>query len=752
MCGIGGILRITPPGEKHEPIPEAWLDALDAGIAWRGPDGAGRFRDRVTRPDGTVVEVALVHRRLAIIDIEGGAQPMVLRASECPACEAALQKRHQGIKPSRHQVADPGPRTPDPDPRLAVVFNGCIYNHRELREELEAKGHVFRTDHSDTEVILHLASDWPGDWPEVFSDPDPELGPPLLGELQGMFAIAVWDSALGFVAIGRDRFGEKPLVHTDFLSGRVHVFASSSDTVERVRRAVAHLGTEALSAHRLADALCLGFTSESSVHEDVFRAFDLFTSIGRVWDHPPLSLAQKSAGCLLSVLAVAVLLSIVCSAIVALAYSVAWAMGILLSTGLLWILLKLPIPWIVARSIRAARKRPTASPQRLTEFEHLLELSVAHRLEADVPLGCFLSGGVDSSLVALMASRHVPDLRTLTVRMPDDRYDESRFAELVADHLGTRHTTLECDGSTAADDLVRLIRAMGLPFGDSSILPTWWLCRGAKQHIKVALAGDGGDELFYGYDRYKASRYLWWPMRWLVAMHPQRALDRSDPKSLDERKARLITAARHAGYLDLLAIFPTPDRRRLLGRARGDVVGKQHPGSSASAMRWFDQEHYLPGDLLRKVDTASMLAGVEVRLPFLDSTLADAALSVPALDHMAQGEGKHILKQIARKHLPREVVDRPKMGFAVPISDWLRTDFGGLGTLMMERLSKERPFGRVHEELNINIGFVRGMIDEHRAAGGMRPLFTSRAARPRDHGQRLFALTTLAIWAQTLEA
>lgn len=744
MCGIGGILRVTPPGEAHEPIPDAWVDALDAGIAWRGRDGAGRFRDTVTREDGTVVEVALVHRRLAIIDLEGGAQPMVLHAKDCPACAAKLRER------AKSDAADA---------RLAVAFNGCIYNHRELRNELEAKGHVFSTDHSDTEVILHgwIEHEPASEETEFDEDVIHEPG----NWLKGMYAFALWDGTDGQLFLSRDRFGEKPLWISIRNGHRTQAFSSSTQCI-RAAAITSDAVTSLMPKRAVVDMTAFGFgasTLWTRRDESESGAFEIPTGAClQSLDVPHSQANPLTLGSMLSIVGVIIFVLVVLGIVALAAAGVAaliiatlfFLVSALASTGLIWIALKLPVPWVVAKGIKAARKRPGASPETQTEFEQLLELCVAQRLEADVPLGCFLSGGVDSSLVALMASRHVQGLTTLTVRMPDARYDEARYAEIVADRLGTRHLTLECDGSTAADDLVALIRAMGTPFGDSSILPTWWLCREARKHLKVALAGDGGDELFFGYDRYRSSRYLRWPARWGVACLPLGKLDRSDPKSLDDRKARLITAARHGGYLDLLALFPTPDRRRLLGRAKGEIVGRRRPGASARAMRGFDLDYYLPGDLLRKVDTASMLAGVEVRLPFLDSELADAALRVSARDHMAKGEGKHILKQIARKHLPAEVIDRPKMGFAIPISEWWRADFGGLGTLMMEKLSRERPFGRVHEVLDIDVGFVREMIDEHRAAGGMAPAFTTRAVRARDHGQRLFSLVSLAVWADEM--
>ncbi|PKL33682.1 MAG: hypothetical protein CVV40_00485, partial [Planctomycetes bacterium HGW-Planctomycetes-2] len=473
MCGIGGILRHTPSGERHEPIPEAWLNALDAGVAWRGPDGAGRFRDRVTRPDGTIVEVALVHRRLAIIDLEGGTQPMTLDTRECPACAAKVaERRRQATKPSKrraHQKPAPEPTNADDPARFAVVFNGCLYNHRELRTMLEAEGHLFATDHSDTEVILHGFAEWGGALSAFREEHDENTG-----MLDGMYAMAIWDGAAGTLSLGRSTFGEKPLFKASAADDRLLLIASGPLPLVEALKMVDLAQCETLEPDAITDLVALGVSAN-----------------------------------------------------------------------------QMPLASIKEHPTPAAAKCARSSP-RVTDIEELLELSVARRLEADVPLGCFLSGGVDSSLVALMASRHLPDLVTLTVRMPDDRYDESRYAEMVADRLGTRHFTLDCDGRSAADDLVRLIAAVGLPFADSSILPTYWLCREARRHVKVALAGDGGDELFFGYDRYKAARYLWWPKRWLAWLYPTAGLDRSDPTSLDERKARLVTAARHGGYLDLL--------------------------------------------------------------------------------------------------------------------------------------------------------------------------------------------------------
>ncbi len=734
MCGIGGILRILKPGDADYPtgdeslrapsgawlwhgkdvrdlhyspvagatacpggqavslqapspkpqapgppggwlIPESWLDAIDENIKWRGPDGAGRFRDRVVKPDGTIVEVALIHRRLSIIDLEGGAQPMVV--AKCPRCaEQALGTRHEARVPNvQCQV-----------PSLsAVVFNGCIYNHRELRAELEAKGHVFESDHSDTEVILH-------GWSESRSE--------SFLRLDGMFALGLWDRGSTKLVLTRDRVGEKPLypVGTEGL----YLFGSTSPSLLAGIAAISPDSDPPICPSSLSDWIAFGHAPEAM---------------------PIVNLSQSAAGTVMGT-------------------EPDCARDDDLPTSF----------------VRRLFKRSSSSPNNSAEsgisspdhLENMLREAVRSRMEADVPLGCFLSGGIDSSLIALFARQLAGGLTTLTVRMPDAAYDESKSAQVVADLIGSNHVTLDCDPDSAANDLVHIIETLGLPFGDSSILPAYWLCRAAREHVKVALAGDGGDELFFGYDRYRVSPWFMPTMAWLAVMCISTGLfDRSDPRSRSERMARIIVAARHRGYTDLAAIFPSPDQRRLLGHQVGPEFKKWRHFTSSEA-RAFDLVHSLPGDLLRKVDTASMLCNIEVRCPFLAKAVVEAALATPARVHMKRGETKHLLKELARRHLPREIVDRPKQGFAVPISDWWRNDFGGLRTLLLDMLAGDKPFGRVHDVLEINMNFVRQMLDEHWAAGGLTPMHTTRHVRPRDHGQRLFALVSLAIWARSI--
>lgn len=655
MCGIGGILRLD-----GQPIPDEWLDAIDARVAYRGPDGAGRFRDRVVVDDADApggrrtVEVAFVHRRLSIIDHAGGMQPMV---SDRGRNEA------EGL--------------------VAVVFNGCIYNHRELRRELEKSGHSFVTDHSDTEVLIHGWREW---------------GPELCSHLQGMFAFGLWDRAVATLFLARDVFGEKPLYvrSTEYAESGVKApvtpviaFASESGGIRSLPSTGKVCG-DSCRTQWLIPLLTYGYGSGFMPGPDLVEVETLppnssrrFTGSEDHRDHGATSLDSVSD---------------------------------------------------------AAAKR---------DFNHLLDRAVGKMLDADVALGCFLSGGVDSSLIAHFARQHRPDLLTFSVRMPDPRYDESAHAEAVARHLQTRHHTLDV-AINPAEDLVHLIDLLGQPFGDSSILPTYWVARAARQHVKVALSGDGGDELFMGYERYVAAPFLARHWRWL-RMLPATPLLRLHLKSKWHKFGRLITMARdyrHIGLLAMEAMFSDQDFKRLSPtivdprwkcsmpcdtsiRHGMAIYGARRSNNTLEDLREFDLHFYLPDDLLRKVDTASMAAGLEVRCPFLDRDLATAALATPIDQLMPGGQRKGLLRNLARTHLPAEIVDRPKMGFAIPIGEWFRNDYGGMKTLLLDHLTSAEPFGPVE----LNRAAVQRLVDEHMAG-------------QRDHGQRLFMLLTLSIWAR----
>jgi asparagine synthase (glutamine-hydrolysing) len=283
-----------------------------------------------------------------------------------------------------------------------------------------------------------------------------------------------------------------------------------------------------------------------------------------------------------------------------------------------------------------------------------------------------------------------------------------------------------------------------LPFGDSSLLPTYWVCKAAREHVKVALSGDGGDELFGGYRRHTITPTL---NRWrhLLRLIPDRLLDQRTPGSRQTYLARLAIAARHGGYEELLAIFPTPDLRRLL-EIDHNTVGHERFYKVTDPLR-HDFERYLPDDLLRKTDTASMAVALEVRAPFLAHELVDAAMRTPLNVLMPRGERKGLLKRIARQHLPDHIINRPKRGFAIPIADWFRSDYGGMRQLLHDHLRSADPVpGLADAGVRINMDFVQQMLREHDAAG-------ERSVNPwhgRDHGQRLYMLLVLSIWAKWL--
>ncbi|MFO0855732.1 MAG: asparagine synthase (glutamine-hydrolyzing) [Phycisphaerales bacterium] len=665
MCGIGGILRTYPAGvvvpPREESIREEWLDILDDSIKHRGPDGCGRFRDRVVRADGTTVDVALIHRRMAIIDLEGGHQPMLLRPEE----------------PSGARVGD----------QLAVVFNGCIYNHRELRKELERLGAEFRTDHSDTEVLLWGWRKW---------------GRVLFEKLEGMFALAIWDREIAGCVLAVDNFAEKPLYKYEHPTPYAELelnpptfssFASTSPALERLlvvarqRCSLPHEGT----------------------HGTLLEGWLQFG-----WNHgTPTVVRQVDA-----------------SSIVRFPRCEQDSYCIMREDDNVW-------------GVALRSDKETLSPG---SVDTLLRDSVHQRLEADVPIGVFLSGGLDSALITKYAAEVRPDIQAFTVRMPAASHDESHAAAATAKHLGVRHHILDCEAN-ASEDLVREVERLGLPFADSSLLPSLWLCRTAAKHVKVALGGDGGDDLFMGYQRQLVARALN-----RVGKQPEalgglmEALDVSGRLGSPRysKAVRLLDAAAHEGYKDIVAIFPSSMYSKLSSDGGKSSVTR-HFGMVPHGIddtwffiwqRRFDILFYLCMDLMRKADTASMAAPLELRSPFLDYKLAVAAMRASRDSLLLNGERKGLLRAVARKYFPSEIVDRPKMGFAIPLADWFRSDFGGLRSLLGDLvINAAEPFPAEIMGCELNRAFIRELFDQHMSG-------------KRDHAQRLYALLVMAIWCR----
>ena len=701
MCGIGAILRVYEPGEavpEHRvSIPEHWLDVLDDSVARRGPDGAGRFRDRAYRDDGCIVDVALVHRRLSIIDHAGGAQPMAHVRHAGGDGELLRPDRMVrdpiGGRPEGIAIYDAFQHARDEARRdlVCAAFNGCIYNHREVRAELEAAGHRFVSDHSDTEVLVHGWRAWGTGWIE---------------QADGMFASLVWSRERGLLSVSRDRFGEKPLYATpldeDF-DGESARFPQDSKSAAFCSMAGGLL--------RLRSAMGRVFSlSQGEVSEWLTRGWRVIAS-------PTYKCDPVPSGA-----------------------SAVWGFGAPREC--------------TERSIDVCRPPARDESLGITECEQVLRRSVEERLEADTEVGCFLSGGIDSSLVTKFAHEASGRARAFTVRMPADGHDESDAAAEVAKLIGCEHSVLDCHADPAAD-VVELIEWLGLPFGDSSLLPTHWVSSAAGALAPVALGGDGGDELFAGYRRHLAAPWLTrlWPWAGLI---PPDSIPARRPNERWSRIRRLISAARdgrgrlrHA-YASASAIFQGSDGDGGLafasvGGAVADIKRVDRPATELAML--YDLAAYLPGDILRKGDTGSMACALEVRSPFLARGVVDHAMRAPVVD-LLRGGRKGLLRAVARKFLPDHIVDRPKQGFAIPIGEWFRTDYGGMRTLMLDHLRSADPFpGLGDAGVEIDLGFVERLIAEHDAAG-------ERSLNPwrgRDHSQRLYMLVVMSIWSKWLE-
>jgi asparagine synthase (glutamine-hydrolysing) len=683
MCGIGGIVKLDGghAGADGAGAPRAWGEVLEAGVAQRGKDGRGWFVDE---------RALLVHRRLAIIDLGGGEQPM------------------------REAVND----------GAALVFNGCVYNHRELRRELIASGQRFVTDHSDTEVLLRAWRAWgDGAWAKI----------------DGMYAAAVWDAARGELTLARDRMGEKPLYVTSF-SARGDVAAETSGTTPRWL---------AFSSSVAALVKLRGVVDGAGATTAIDRA-----SVVNLWARFGWGTSLPMEG----VFAVRPGQSVViaCEGLArredSATEDAAWR-GVSELRG------RARLSGDQRETTLAVVRDQRCAVERLDE---VIARAVASRLEADVPLGCFLSGGVDSSLIAAHASRALGDPRrllALTVKIEGLGLDETPMAKAVAEHLKVRHEVVVAP-RLDVQTLVGLIEGLGLPLGDSSLLPTFAVCRSAgEMGLKVALSGDGGDELFAGYERTRAAGWLdrlsgvARAVRGITALKPGGA-----GRSRWGRLTRLIDAAAGDGYADVLSILPrsmlsmvlTPAGRELLRDGREvlrDEAGATGPGDarqpSVAEALGLDLRGYLPEDILRKTDTASMAVPMEVRSPLLAAEVVRLASSL-SVDELYTGGRKGLLRAVARRHLPPAIVDAPKRGFAVPIGAWFRSGEGGFRSMLIDGLRSVEPFGKPTGEGGAGLGdlidarAVERMLEEH-DRGSI------------DHGQRLYLMLVLMIWGRWLQ-
>jgi asparagine synthase (glutamine-hydrolysing) len=597
MCGIAGEARFA--GAPDEEAVRRMSDAL----AHRGPDGEGFFHDG---------PCALGHRRLSILDLAGGGQPMVRD-------------------------------------RVALVFNGEAYEHVELRERLRSLGHPFET-RSDTEVVLRAYLEW---------------GERFVEEVQGMFALALWDGRVEKLVLARDRLGKKPLYYALSGSGGTGAFAAAS-----------LLRDPPAEGEKIA-ARGLVFGSE-------LKALVAHGGVGRALD--PTSLVQY-----LAVESVPAPRSIYAGVFKLPAGHAAVFDRSGFRLRRFW---EAPVP---ARPEASGAARPDLDAAAL-RLRELLDAAVQRRLVADVPLGVFLSGGIDSTTIAALAARHAPGVQTFSIGFSEKSFDETRWALLAARRLGTRHAVEELSAKDCLDLLPEAAGILDEPFADPSFLPTLLLSRFTRKSVTVALAGDGGDELFAGYDPFLAHR----PASLLARAPPAalRALSRSFAllpassrnMSLQFRATQLLRgldgppSLRHQQWLSSflpaelrallhpdLAKLATADvayREVLADARRGQSLGLA-PGSVDEALRFY-LLRYLADDILVKADRASMAASLELRAPFLDTAVVEFAARLPWRLKLSPLHTKLVLRRAARGLVPDEILRRPKKGFGIPVAAWIR--------------------------------------------------------------------------------
>lgn len=620
MCGIVGMI------ETGQAVDLPLLKRMTERLVHRGPDDEGYYVDETKT-------VGLGFSRLSIIDLETGNQPMTNES-----------------------------RT------IWLVFNGEIYNYRQLRADLEARGHRFAT-RSDSECIIH---GYETHGPEVFR------------KLNGMFALALWDEGERKLLLARDRAGEKPLHY--FFDGRSFLFASEIKALRLHPRVKAAL---AVDRQALGEFFSYGYIAAPlTIYDNIKKVLPA--------EYLEISLEEMS--------------------------------------------LRSRRYWQLGSAARFSGDYEEAA----SEVGRLFGEAVKMRMESDVPYGAFLSGGIDSSAVTAVMSRHTSrPVRTFSIGFPEADFDERRYARQVAGLYGTHHTEFEVT-TREFEQVTRVLADLDEPFGDSSILPTFFLARLTRRHVTVALSGDGGDELFGGYRHYlyllsqrrKVDRFPA-PMRTLVrrVYGPVSRLF-----SLDGylgRRLAILADDQASRFIRQVTIFPrlamkevlqprlftavAPFENRLWA-LKGDYF--RNDLDFEQQMRRADFHHYLPDDILVKVDRATMMSSLESRAPFLDHRLVELAFSLPDEWLMGADYSKKIFKYAFRDRLPAEILNRDKMGFGVPLRHWL-----------MDRLM---PICReALLEADLDYFFRRSEVER---------LLRRHQQKKRDHTSRIWLLLAFAAW------
>ena len=555
---------------------------MTEALRHRGPDDCGYFIND---------DVALGHRRLSVIDIDGGKQPMF------------------------NETGD-----------VVVILNGEIYNYRELRSELEAHGHIFSSD-SDTEVLVHLYE---------------EMGKQFLPLLNGMFAFAIYDTRKKKLLLGRDRLGQKPLFY--FQNGKTLVFASELSALKKHPNMPGELNINAIS-----DYLSLQYVPGSdTVYRHVRRLAPAHVLEYDIEDGT-------------------------------------------FNTNSYW------------HAVYSFKSTELSFEEAAIELRRRVENAVERRLVSDVPLGVFLSGGVDSSIITAITAEKLGGLpcKAFSIGFKDKKYDERSGAKEFSAFLQGHNLNLEHHIKVVEPGnlelLKKLVAHFGEPFADASMLPTYQLCQFARERVTVALSGDGADELFGGYERYNAMRIF----DRCTSIHPRirqsvfgsikNLLPDSGERSFSGRARRFLkllsNASSDRAYFDLMDRAPREIKRRLFKtmapgiyhhdssevfRRTYRVLSGKNPHELSSEL---DILTYLPGDILPKVDITSMACALEVRSPFLDREVTEFAARLPWEYKQRNGERKRILKEAFKDIVPGNVLNRPKRGFGVPIANWLRSSW-----------------------------------------------------------------------------
>jgi asparagine synthase (glutamine-hydrolysing) len=616
MCGIAGTLSVDPKATPDRDAVQRMCDAM----VHRGPDDHGYLTDG---------PCALGHRRLSVIDLRPeGAQPMT-----------------------------------NEDDSIAVVVNGEIYNFQELRSDLQAKGHTFKS-RSDSEVIVHLYE---------------EEGVDFLGHLRGMFALALWDGPRRRLVLARDRFGKKPLFYHASPEGLV--FASE-------------LGALAASG-RFERRANIGAIDEFLSLQYVPSPYTAFEGVHKL-----------PAGCRL-----------VCEA---------GRIGE-------------PERYFQLRFDQPA----SGSLADLTERLHAqIEDAVRIRMVSDVPLGAFLSGGVDSSLiVAMMAMQSSQPVKTFAVGFTSKDFSELPYAKMVADRYGTDHHEIVVQPDMASV-IPEFVRHYGEPFADSSALPTWYLCQYTRSGVTVALSGDGADEAFAGYRRYSHSRtarrlrQLPGPLPAALAKvigsipipAAQQVRDYGR-RLMEPEHVRFLGLAAHIPHEDRLALYGEAMRERfaedLVARRFGELYAASTALDPVNRLLDLDIQTYLTDDILPKVDIASMAHSLEVRCPLVDQELMMFAASIPGALKLRGLTTKLILREVAKPLLPEKILTRRKQGFGLPVDRWLREELAPLSRdVLLDQTARQRGI--------FNPVAVETLLRQHQ--------------RGEPRGDQIWALMMLELW------